>query len=96
MLNVKVLGFGCQRCQLIKQIAVDELAKVLYDTPDLTGTVEQVEDVQAIQKYHIFYMPGLVVNEKLVCAGRIPSHQEVLGWLRDAIAHQNAYEWHRF
>ena len=88
MLKVKVLGFGCHRCQLVEQIAAEELAKVLKDNPDLIVTLEHVDDVLEIQMYHVFYTPGLIVNEKLVCAGRIPSNQEVLGWLRDAVAHQ--------
>jgi hypothetical protein len=88
VLKVKVLGFGCHRCQLVEQIAAEELAKVLKDTPDLIVSLEHIDDVLEIQIYHIFYPPGLIVNEKLVCAGRIPSNQEVLGWLRNAIAHQ--------
>jgi hypothetical protein len=92
VLKVEVLGFGCSRCRLVEQIAAEELAKVLKDTPDLLGTLEHVDDVLEIQKYHIFYTPALIVNGKLVCAGRIPNNQEVLGWLRDAIAHQQDKE----
>ena len=28
---------------------------------------------------------GLVVNEKLVCVGRYPKKEEVVGWLREAL-----------
>ncbi len=89
MLRVKIIGFGCPRCQLVEKIAAEELADVLRETPNLKISLEHGVDVAEVQKYHIFYTPGLVVNDKLVCAGRIPSNQEVLGWLRDAIADQN-------
>ncbi len=89
MLRVKIIGFGCPRCQLVEKMAAEELAEVLRENCNLKITLEHGDDVSEVQKYHIFYTPGLVVNDKLVCAGRIPSNQEVIGWLRDAIADQN-------
>ncbi len=89
MLRVRIIGFGCPRCQLVEKIAAEELADVLRETPDLRITLEHGDDVSEVQKYHIFYTPGLVVNDKLVCAGRIPTNLEVLGWLKDAIAFEN-------
>ncbi len=89
MLRIKIIGFGCPRCQLVEKIAAEELADVLREIPDLKITLEHRDDVSEVQKYHIFYSPGLVVNDKLVCAGRIPSNQEVLGWFKSAIAIEN-------
>ncbi len=89
MLRVKIIGFGCPRCQMVEKIAAEELANVLSEAPNLKVTLEHDDDLSDVQKYHIFYTPGLVINEKLVCAGRIPSNQEVIGWFRGALALDN-------
>ena len=38
-----------------------------------------------IIKYRIMATPGLVINEKVVCAGRIPTAAEVTTWVTNAL-----------
>ncbi len=34
MLRVKIIGFGCPRCQLVEEIAAEKLADVLRENPN--------------------------------------------------------------
>ncbi len=81
MLSIKVLGPGCSNCQKVEQIAKKVVATLSVD-----ATFQKVTEMQDIMKYPILATPGLVINEKLVCAGRIPSETEVTTWVTSALA----------
>jgi small redox-active disulfide protein 2 len=80
MLTIKVLGPGCANCQRVEQVA-REAANTLAVQADFV----KVTDYGEINQYRILATPGLVINEKVVCAGRIPSPAEVTSWLADAM-----------
>lgn len=42
---------------------------------------EKVTDMQAILAYDLLSTPALVIGDKLVCSGRIPTQTEVRQWL---------------
>jgi small redox-active disulfide protein 2 len=78
MLTIKVLGSGCENCKKVESIARQAAAAM-----GMQAEFIKVTDWTEIKKYPIMATPGLVVNEKLVCAGRIPSEAEVTTWLAD-------------
>ena len=84
-LQVKVLGPGCVNCKVVEQRAAVALLELIREVRLLKIELIHVEDPVEIQKYPILATPGLVINEKVVCAGRSPSRQEILEWLRSAV-----------
>jgi len=84
-LNIKVLGSGCPKCHRVEQNAVEALERMSEENPSLEATVQHVTDVNEIMAYDILATPGLVVNEKVVCAGRVPRVDEVVDWLQRAV-----------
>jgi small redox-active disulfide protein 2 len=76
MLNVKVLGPGCENCKRL-EAAVRKVAA----ERGLPAEIEKVTDYAEIVKWPILSTPGLVVNGTLVSAGRIPTESEIAAWL---------------
>jgi small redox-active disulfide protein 2 len=80
MVTIKILGSGCPNCQ--------KLAAIAQKAASLMGIefkLEKVTDYNEIMKYPILSTPGLVINEKLVSSGRIPSEAEVTSFLATAL-----------
>ena len=83
MISIKVLGPGCARCTTVADLAHNAVEMLGAD-----ATVEKVADLAEFRKYKVLATPGLVINEKLVCAGRVPTPAEVTTWLTNAMAAQ--------
>ena len=75
-MNIKILGTGCKKCQELEKntrMAVEEL--------QLEAHVEKVEDIKEIMKYKVMSTPALVIDEKLVSAGKLLTVNELKGVL---------------
>ena len=80
MLSIKVLGPGCANCVKVAQLAQQAVAAL-----GVEAQIEKVTEFPEIQKYRLLATPGLVINEKVVCAGRIPTAAEVTTWVTNAL-----------
>lgn len=83
-MKIKVLGPGCARCHQLEQIA-EEIVKEL----GINAEVEDVKDIKKIMEYPILTTPGLVIDEKLVCSGRVPSKAEVTTYITSALDNED-------
>lgn len=80
MLSIKVLGPGCANCQKVEAAAKSAVASMGVD-----AEIVKVTDYADIMAYNVLSTPGLVINEKLVSAGRIPQEAEVKTWITNAL-----------
>jgi small redox-active disulfide protein 2 len=80
MLTIKVLGSGCENCKRVEAIARQAVASL-----GVEAEVIKVTENPEIAKYRLLATPGLVINEHLVCGGRIPSEAEITAWLTTAL-----------
>jgi len=81
MLTIKVLGPGCDNCKKVEAVARKAAGNL-----GLEAEILKVTTTLEIMKYPILATPGLVINENLVCAGRIPNEAEVTSWLATALS----------
>ena len=69
---IKVLGPGCANCVNLERVTREALEQL-----GVEATVEKVTDFPTIVGYGVMSTPGLVVDEKLVLSGRVPTAAHV-------------------
>jgi small redox-active disulfide protein 2 len=80
MLQIKILGTGCPNCSKLEQETKKAVASLAIE-----AAVEKVTNYQKIMEYEILSTPGLVINEKVVSSGKIPSQSEIITFLTSAL-----------
>ena len=75
-MEIKVLGPGCPKC--------DQTAKNVREAVDAAGVdadIEKVRDLLKIAAYGVFGTPAVVIDGEVKSVGKIPSVDEIKGWL---------------
>ncbi len=71
-MEIKVLGPGCPKCKSLYQSTVNALVEL-----DIVANVEKVEDIVEIMNFGIMRTPALVINNKVIFSGKVPSVKEL-------------------
>lgn len=77
MMDIKVLGPGCPKCKQTEKIVLEAIAETGAD-----AKVEKVTDVMKIAGYGVFGTPAVLVDGEVKCVGKIPTKEEVKGWIK--------------
>ena len=76
-MRIQVLGTGCAKCKQLTANAEKAVAEL-----GLAVHVEKVEDVREIMKFKVMSTPALVVDGRVVSAGRLLAPSDVKALLQ--------------
>lgn len=71
-MEIKILGPGCPNC-----ITLEKLVRNVVAELDIKADIIKVTDILEIMSLGIISTPGLIINDKIVLKGRLPSVDEV-------------------
>lgn len=77
-MQIKILGTGCSKCKTL-----ETLARKVVAEKGLNAEIVKVDDIMEIMKYNVMITPALVIDEKVVMKGRVPSENEIKQLLTD-------------
>jgi len=79
-MQIKILGPGCAKCSQLEKMTKEVVKELGID-----ANVQEVKDITKILDYPILTTPGLVINEEVVCSGRVPDKAEVTQFIINAL-----------
>ena len=71
-MNIKVLGGGCRSCEALLKSAKEAVAN-----KGIEAEIEYITDMAKIMHYGVMSMPALMVDDKIVSAGKVLKAKEV-------------------
>ncbi len=71
-MKIVVLGTGCPKCKTLEKLVIDTVAEM-----GVVAEISKEEDIMNIMNYGVMRTPGLVINNKVVMSGRLPSTTEL-------------------
>jgi small redox-active disulfide protein 2 len=77
-MTIKILGSGCPNCQKLEQNA----KKAIEELELKDVKIEHIYEVDKIVEYGVMATPAIVIDEKVMAAGRIPETEEIKSWLK--------------
>jgi Thioredoxin domain len=86
MIHVKILSLRRQERYIVRRLVLAAQRQLLAQISNLGVDITEVGEPSEIGKYALVVVtPSLVIDERTVCSGRVPTKEEVVLWLREAI-----------
>lgn len=78
-MHIKILGTGCAKCKNL-EAKVRDIVKM----NNISAEITKVSDIEGISAYGILMTPGLVIDERVISVGSVPSESQILKWINEA------------
>jgi len=78
-MEIKVLGPGCPKCEMVEERLKSVLAEL-----GIAADVEKISDIKTMISCGILATPGLIINGRIVSSGRVPRVEDIKLWIREA------------
>ena len=78
MIEIKILGSGCARCNELEKLCRNVAAE-----NDINADIQKITDLKEIMSYGIMQTPGLVINGKVKISGKLPTTSTLLNWMKE-------------
>jgi hypothetical protein len=83
---VKILGTKSRQRYAVRRLVAMAETVLRSEYPGLEVEIFEIKTEQEIYNYtYVLIAPGLVINERLIYDLWIPSKEQVIGWMREAI-----------
>lgn len=79
-IEIKVLGPGCAKCKSLEKVTIE-----VVEENDFDVKVTKVDDIVEIMQYNIIATPALVIDEKVVAKGGVPSKSEIKKLIEESV-----------
>ncbi len=76
-MKIEILGTGCAKCQKLEELVNDAVK-----TSGVQAEITKVKDIKKIMTYGVMTTPGLVVDGVVKIAGKMPTEDQIKGWLK--------------
>ncbi|MCJ7552561.1 MAG: thioredoxin family protein [Ignavibacteriaceae bacterium] len=80
MLTIKVIGPGCINCENLYELCVNIAAE-----NELEADIQKITNREKFAGLGIWMTPGLIVNDKVISQGKVPTKSTLEHWLTDIV-----------
>lgn len=80
MLEIKILGPGCKKCD-----ALEKTVREAVETINLDAEIIKVTDPGEIVEEGVMMTPGLIINGKVKTTGKVPKKDKIIKMIQEEL-----------